>query len=104
MRRLPACSWEIKNRATMPSQPYDPTLKALVEAGPEDWPVLIGQPRAPTTVIDADLATVSGASDKVLHVAGREPYLLHLEFQAGPDAVELSRLMHLRNTLLEYRH
>jgi len=87
---------------TAPS--YDPTLKALVEAGPADWPVFIGQPRAPTDVIDADIATVSGAADKALRVRANPPYLLHLEFQSGHDSVRLPRKLHLRSTLLENRH
>ncbi len=86
------------------SQPYDPTLKALVETVPEDWPVLVGLPRAPTDVIDADIATVSGAADKVLRVRADPPYLLHLEFQAGHDAAQLPPLLHVRHALLVARH
>jgi hypothetical protein len=88
----------------MADRGFDPTLKDLVEAGPGDWPVLLGRPPAPTTVIDADIATVSGAGDKVLRVAAAPPYLLHLEFQAGHDAAALPRKLHLRSTLLEDRH
>jgi predicted transposase YdaD len=84
------------------SKPYDPTTKVLVETAPEDWPVLVGLPRARTEVIDADIATVSGAADKALRV--RPPYILHLEFQTGHDAAELPGLMHLRNALLDHRH
>ena len=50
----------------MTAKPYDPTLKALVETEPASWPVLFGQAKAPTTVLDADIATVSGAADNVL--------------------------------------
>jgi hypothetical protein len=85
-------------------QPYDPTLKALVETEPESWPVLLGRPTGPTTVIDADIATVSGAADKVLRVSADPPYLLHLEFVAGHDAATLPRKLHVRNGLLEDRH
>jgi hypothetical protein len=88
----------------MAERGFDPTLKDLVEAGPDDWPVLLGQPPAPTTVIDADIATVSGAGDKALRVAADPPYLVHLEFQTGHDATELPPKLHLRSTLLEYRH
>jgi hypothetical protein len=88
----------------MADKGFDPTLKDLVEAGPDDWPVLLDRPAAPTTVIDADIATVSGAGDKVLRVAADPPYLMHLEFQAGHDATELPRKLHLRSTLLEDRH
>jgi predicted transposase YdaD len=88
----------------MAAKPFDPTLKALVETSPGDWPVFLGQPAAPTEVIDADIATVSGAADKVLHVRAAPPYLLHLEFQAGHDSAGLPQLLHLRSTLLENRH
>jgi hypothetical protein len=88
----------------MATRPFDPTFKALVETAPEDWPVLAGESRAPTEVIDADIATVSGAADKVLRVRAAQPYLLHLEFVAGHDAAELPGLLHVRNTLLNHRH
>ncbi len=88
----------------MTAQPYDPTLKALVETEPESWPAFLGRPTGPTTVIDADIATVSGAADKVLHVAADPPYLLHLEFVAGHDAAVLPRKLLVRNVLLEDRH
>jgi predicted transposase YdaD len=88
----------------MAAKPYDPTLKALVETEPESWPALLGRPAGPTTVIDADVATVSGAADKVLRVAAEPPYLLHLEFVAGHDAASLPRKMLIRNGLLEDRH
>jgi hypothetical protein len=71
------------------ARPYDPTLKALVETEPEAWPALLGRPIGSTVVIDADIATVSGAADKVLRVAAEPPYLLHLEFVAGHDAAAL---------------
>jgi predicted transposase YdaD len=76
----------------------------LVEAEPTSWPIVLGRPAGPTTVIDADIATVSGAADKVLRVAADTPYLLYLEFVAGHDAVQLPRKLHMRNGLLEYRH
>jgi predicted transposase YdaD len=85
-------------------KPFDPTLKALVETVPEDWPVLLGQPRAPTDVFDADIGTVSGAADKVLRVRAETSYLLHLEFQSGHDSAQLPPLLHMRNLLLEVRH
>jgi predicted transposase YdaD len=65
---------------------------------------LLGRPTGPTTVIDADVSTVSGAADKVLRVAAEPPYLLHLEFVAGHDAAALPRKLLVRNALLEDRH
>jgi hypothetical protein len=86
------------------TKPYDPTLKALVEIEPESWPALLARPTGPTEVIDADIATVSGAADKVLRVSANPPYLLHLEFVSGHDAPALPRKLHVRNALLEDRH
>src|SRR6202011_273154 len=91
-------------RLVVAAQSYDPTLKALVETAPESWPALFGRPTGPTTVIDADIATVSGAADKVLRVAADPPYLLHLEFVAGHDVATLPRKLHVRNGLLDDRH
>ncbi len=88
----------------MTAKSFDSTFKTLVEWGPEDWTALTCKRRAPTTIIDADIATVSGAADKVLHVADTPPYLLHLDFQAGHDSSELPPLLLQRNVLLRVRH
>jgi predicted transposase YdaD len=88
----------------MTAKPYDPTLKTLVEIEPESWPVLFGYAKAPTEAIDADIATVSGAADKVLRVAGDPAYLLHLEFVSGHDAATLPSTLLMRHSLLEHRH
>jgi predicted transposase YdaD len=88
----------------MAKKPFDPTLKTLVEVGPADWTVFAGQPAAPTRIIDADIATISGAADKVLRVEATPPYLLHLEFVAGHDASDLPMALNKRNVLLEDRH
>jgi predicted transposase YdaD len=88
----------------MTTKPYDPTLKALVETEPEAWPALLGRPTGPTAVIDADIATVSGAADKVLRVSAELPYLMHLEFVSGHDVSALPRKLLVRNALLEDRH
>src|SRR5947208_5370820 len=90
--------------SAMTTKAYDPTLKTLVEIEPASWPALLGRPTAPTAVIDADIATVSGAADKVLRVAADPPYLLHMEFVAGHDAAALPRKLLVRNGLLEDRH
>jgi hypothetical protein len=88
----------------MTAKPYDPTLKTLVEIEPQSWPVLLGYAKAPTAVIDADIATVSGAADKVLRVAGNPAYLLHLEFVSGHDSATLPATLLMRNGLLGHRH
>jgi predicted transposase YdaD len=88
----------------MTAKPYDPTLKTLVEIEPESWPVLFGYAKAPTEIIDADIATVSGAADKVLRVSGDPAYLLHLEFVSGHDSATLPSTLLMRNSLLGHRH
>lgn len=85
------------------SKKFDATLKTLLELSPDDWPPLVGYPRGRTKVINADVSTVTAGADKVLRVSGRPPWLLHLEFQRGPDR-SLPRRMHVYNALLEERH
>src|SRR5581483_1745873 len=85
------------------AKPFDATLKSLLEASPRDWPALAGYPAAAAEVIDADVSTISGAADKVLRIPGPPPWLMHLEFQTGPDR-SLPRRVHGYNALLEDRH
>jgi predicted transposase YdaD len=92
------------SEAAVTAKPYDPTLKSLVETDPGSWPALLGQPTRPTEVIDSDIATVSGAADKVLRVSAEPPYLLHLEFVSGHDAAALPPKLLVRNGLLSDRH
>jgi len=54
-------------------------------------------------VIDADIATISGAADKVRLLKGPSPSVMHFEFQSGPDA-SLPRRMNVYNSVLEHRH
>ena len=88
----------------MTAKPYDATLKALVETDPGAWPAFLGRPTGPTEVIDADIATVTGAADKVLRVSSEPTYLLHLEFVVGHDTATLPRKLYVRSGLLEDRH
>jgi predicted transposase YdaD len=81
---------------------FDATLKSLLEAGPADWPRLLGCPADRVAVIDADIATVSGAADKVLRVTGPPDWILHLEFQSSPDAAKPGKL-NVYNAVLEDR-
>jgi predicted transposase YdaD len=82
---------------------FDVTLKALLEDAPEDWPLLAGVRDPHVEVIDADIATISGAADKVLRLHGPPPSILHFEFQASPDA-SLPRRINVYNAVLEDRH
>src|SRR5947209_16713626 len=87
----------------MPLQ-YDATVKELVTTYPADWVTLAGRRQhSPVEVIDADISTVSAASDKVLRVLDPTPWLLHIEFQSSTDA-GLAERVHWYNALLRHRH
>jgi len=89
----------------MAPPPFDPTIKTMVEISPPDWVRVFGQPMGSTKVVDTDIATtIRGAADKVIRVAAKPPYLLHLDFQAGHFAARMPASLHLRNVALQYRH
>jgi hypothetical protein len=69
--------------------PLDDTLKHLTELSPQDWVIQGGWPAAPVTLIDADIATVTGATDKVIRVGEPPEWLLAVDFHSGHDAVRL---------------
>jgi predicted transposase YdaD len=86
------------------AQPFDITLKHLLEAHPADCLRLVGLPTtAPVEVIDADLATVIAEADKVFRVKDPHPWLMHFELQASYDA-DLPERMLRYNVLLKHRH
>ena len=85
------------------SKPYDATLKTLLTASPSDWPRLAGFPATKVKIIDADLSTITAATDKVLRLKGPPPRLMHFEFQAGPDAGLPGRLL-VYNALLREKY
>jgi hypothetical protein len=84
--------------------PIDDTLKQLTEMSPGDWVVQGGWPQAPVAVIDADIATIAGATDKVLRVTGPPDWLLAVDFQAGHDALAKLPDLLLYNSALFRRH
>jgi hypothetical protein len=67
--------------------PIDDALKQLTELSPQDWVVRGGWPAAPAALIDADIATISGAADKAIRVTGSPDWLLAVDFQSGHDAL-----------------
>ena len=84
--------------------PFDDTLKHLTELSAPDWVIRGGWTAAPTTLIDADIATISGAADKVIRVTGEPDWLLAIDFQSGHDtAAKLPDLL-LYNSALYKRH
>ncbi len=84
-------------------KPIDATSKTLLETSPEDWPVVAGYAKAKVTVVDADASAVSGGADKVLRVKGKPDWIMHIEFQRGPDQ-SVPQRAHLYNTVLGNRH
>ena len=66
------------------AKPYDSTAKFLVQEYPADWLALAGLvPVGPVSTIDANLSTITAEADKVLRVDDPEPWLAHVELQAG---------------------
>lgn len=63
-----------------------------------------GWPLAPASVIDADIATITGAADKVIRVDGPPDWLLAVDFHSGHDAGQLLPRMLLYNAALGKRH
>jgi hypothetical protein len=84
--------------------PLDDTLKQLTELSPQDWVARGGWSAAPATLIDADLATLTGATDKVIRGAGRPDWLLAVDFQAGHDTLAKLPDLLLYNSALFKRH
>lgn len=64
---------------------YDVSIKHLLEPYAADWVAQFGITNAPVEPIDADLSTVSAQADKLFRVLEPDPWVLHLEIQAGPD-------------------
>jgi hypothetical protein len=83
---------------------FDDILKNLTEWSSRDWVVRGGWTSAPTRVIDADIATISGAADKVICVTGSPDWLLSVDFQAGHDTVAKLADLLLYNSALYKRH
>ncbi len=86
------------------AKPFDATLKDLIEQYPSDWLAPLGlSATGPVTVIDADLSTITTQADKLIRVDDPEPWLLHVDLQAGWDAL-LDRRALKYNVLAHDRH
>lgn len=86
------------------SHPYDASTKYLVQTRLADWLPLTGRTtNAAVEMVDADLATVTAAADRVLCVHENPPWLFHLELQSSRDRGLLPNL-HVYNGLLERQH
>jgi hypothetical protein len=88
----------------MARKAYDVTLKDLFDQDLPDLGRRFGHlGNEPLRVLESDLATTTAAADKVLRVGGREPWILHLEFQARRRQ-RFAEYLHLYNTLVEHKH
>jgi predicted transposase YdaD len=86
------------------SKPYDSVFKDLLERDPGGWVHLaLGPVEGESRLVDADISTVSGAADKVVLLAGPEPFVVHFEAFASWDATILARAMNY-NALHHRRH
>ncbi len=86
-------------------KPYDATTRTLFEMGPPDWASYLGSPLADprlARVIDSNLSTITAEADKVLWIDALEPWIEHVELQAGRD-IRLIDRGHLYNTILGYQ-
>jgi predicted transposase YdaD len=75
----------------------------LIEDDPVGWLTWLGLPvDGPVQPIDSNVDTVLAEVDKVLHVAGLEPWLAHIETQSGHDPSLPARMLQY-HVLLRYR-
>src|SRR5207248_461171 len=58
----------------------------------------------PATLLDADIATISGAAHKAIRVTGTPDWLLAVDFQVGHDAPAKLPDLLLYNSALFKRH
>ena len=84
--------------------PIDDVLKHLTELSPQDWVEHGGWPSAAATLIDADIGTISGATDKAIHVSSTLDWLLAIDFQSGHDSLAKLPDLLLYNSALFKRH
>jgi hypothetical protein len=88
------------------SKPYDAIMRKLIELEPAAWLRFLHVPVADpdcVRVIDSNLSTVTAEADKVLRVDEPEPWIEHVELQAGRD-IGLPGRLHWYNTSLGYHH
>jgi len=86
------------------SGPIDNTLKHLTELSPKDWVIQGGWNAVSASLIDADIGTITGATDKVIRVKGPPDWLLAIDFQSGHDTVAKLPDLLLYNSAMYKRH
>jgi hypothetical protein len=86
------------------SKSYDATLRKLIEMEPVAWLRFLHIPIADPArvrVIDSNLSTVTAEADKVLWVDDPEPWIEHLELQAGRNP-DLPERVHWYSTIIRH--
>ncbi len=85
---------------------FDPTGRTLIDMGPPDWVAYLGNPVTDPSRVhakDSNVSTITAEADKVLWVDDPQPWIQHIELQAGRD-LRLSQRMHMYNALLRRQH
>jgi hypothetical protein len=88
------------------SKPFDATMRQLLELEPAAWLRFLHVPLTDpdyVRVIDSNISTITAEADKVLWVDGDEPWIEHIELQAGRD-IGLPDRVHHYNTSLGRAH
>jgi predicted transposase YdaD len=83
-------------------KPFDATMRKLLELEPAAWLRFLHVPITDpgrVRVIDSNLSTVTAEADKVFWVDGEEPWIEHVELQAGRN-VDLPDSVHYYNRSL----
>jgi predicted transposase YdaD len=89
------------------AKPYDATTKDLLERDPRAWvELLLGRKiEAPARLLNVELPTITPEVDGLVLVESPDPWIVHVEFQAGYDATlplrlqRYSILVHFREKL-----
>jgi len=87
-------------------KPFDATMRELFELEPAAWLEFLGIPvpdPGQVTVIDSNLSTFTAEADKVVHVGGDDPLIVHTEFLSGRDSDYPEQAVWY-NVLLRRRH
>src|SRR5271156_1988527 len=83
-------------------KPFDATMRKLLEVDPAAWLRFLHVPLSDpdrVTVIDSNVSTITAEADKVLWVDEQEPWIEHVELQAGRDLGLSDRVPHYSTSL-----
>ena len=104
----PWCSREYAIFGTKGIPPHAWTIRRHAQAPDGVVPPRLGHPgrlgSGAGSLIDADIGTITGATDKVIRVTGPPDWLLAVDFQAGHDTVAKLPDMLLYNSAMFKRH